>query len=93
MHISPCLSMVGKESDIDLTLTLDQALDFIFSHKVDKETLANIEVELTQFKPLGVPLAMAGNLMQMMVDRGVLTGTEVQYLSGLSTCIEALKKN
>ncbi len=92
VHISPCLSMVGKESDIDLTLTLDQALDFIFSHKVDKETLANIEVELTQFKPLGVPLAMAGNLMQMMVDRGVLTGTEVQYLSGLSTCIEALKE-
>lgn len=46
VHISPCLSMVGKESDIDLTLTLDQALDFIFSHKVDKETLANIDVEL-----------------------------------------------
>ncbi len=92
VHISPCLSMVGKESDIDLTLTLDQALDFIFSHKVDKETLASIDVELTQFKPLGAPLAMAGNLMQMMVNRGVVTDTEVQYLSGLSTCIEALKE-
>lgn len=92
VHISPCLSMVGRDSDIDLTLTLDQALDFIFSHKVDKETLASMEVELTQYKPLGAPLAMAGNLMQNMVDRGVLNSTEVQYLSGLSTCIEALKE-
>ena len=93
VHISPCLSMVGKENtDIDLTLTLDQALDFIFSHKVDKETLAGIEVDLTQYKPLGAPLAMAGNLMQIMVDRGVLTDNDVQYLSGLSTCIEALKE-
>lgn len=92
VHISPCLSMVGKDNDIDLTLTLDQALDFIFSHKVDKEALAGIDVELTQYKPIGAPLAMAGNLMQIMVDRGVLGNNDVQYLSGLSTCIEALKE-
>lgn len=58
VHISPCLSMVGKDNDIDLTLTLDQALDFIFSHKVDKEALAGIDVELTQYKPIGAPLAI-----------------------------------
>ena len=92
VHISPCLSMVGRDNDIDLTLTLDQALDFIFSHKVDKEALAEIEVELTPYKPLGAPLAIAGSLLQIMVDRGVLQNNEVQYLSGLSTCIEALKE-
>ena len=92
VHISPCLSLVGKNDDIDLTLTLDQALDFIFSHKVSMETLAEIDVELTQYKPLGAPLAMAGNLMQIMVDQGIVPLHEVQYLSGLSTCIEALKE-
>ena len=92
VHISPCLSMVGRDSDIDLTLTLDQALDFIFSRKVDKEELAKVEVELTQYKPLGAPLAMAGELMQIMVDRGVVNSNEVQYLSGLSTCIAALEE-
>lgn len=92
VHISPCVDMVGKESDIDLALTLDQALDFIFSHKVDKKALEKIDVELTQYKPLGAPLAIAGNFIQIMVERGVLTNNEVQYLSGLSTCIEALKE-
>ena len=80
VHISPCLSMLGRNNDIDLTLTLDQALDFIFSRKVDKEELAKVEVELTSHKPLGVPLAMAGELMQAMVDRGVVSTNEVQYL-------------
>ena len=70
VHISPCLSLVGKNDDIDLTLTLDQALDFIFSHKVSMETLAEIDVELTQYKPLGAPLAMAGNLMQIKLRQG-----------------------
>ncbi len=94
VHISPCLSMVGKENDIDLTLTLDQALDFIFSRKVDKEELAKAmeEVEVTQFKPVGAPLAMASGLMKQMVERGVLQNTDVQYLSGLSTCIAALEE-
>lgn len=92
VHISPCLGMVGKDCAIDLTLTLDQALDFIFSHKVDKETLDAIDVELTQHKPIGAPLVMAGNLMQIMVDRGVVAESDAQYLSGLSTCIEALKE-
>lgn len=92
VHISTCLGMVGKENGIDLTLTLDQALDFIFSHKVDKKTLEKIHVELTQHKPLGAPLAIAGSFIQMMVERGVMTSTDVQYLSGLSTCIEALKE-
>lgn len=92
VHISPCLSMVGKDNDIDLTLTLDQALDFIFSRKVDKEELAKVDVELTQHKPLGAPMAMAGELMQIMVDRGVLQSNDAQYLSGLSTCIAALEE-
>ncbi len=94
VHISPCLSMVGKENDIDLTMTLDQALDFIFSRKVNKEELANAigEVKLTQYKPLGAPLAMASGLMKSMVERGILQNTDVQYLSGLSTCIAALEE-
>lgn len=92
VHISPCLSMVGRDNDIDLTLTLDQALDFIFSHKVDKKTLSEIEVELTENKPLGAPLAIASNLMHIMVDRGVLDNNDVQFLSGLKNCMEALQE-
>ena len=92
VHISPCLSMVGKENDIDLTLTLDQAMHFIFSHKIDNEVLDAIYVELTQYQPLGTSLAMAGNLMQTMIDRGVVERNDTQYLSGISTCMEALRE-
>ncbi|MBQ2859808.1 MAG: 4Fe-4S binding protein, partial [Peptococcaceae bacterium] len=53
VHVSPCLSMVGKDNDIDLTITLDQAMHFIFSHKIDKETLEATDVVLTQYQPIG----------------------------------------
>ncbi len=92
VHISPCLSMVGRDNDIDLTLTLDQAMHFIFSHKVDQETLDAIEVEFTPYKPIGAPLAIAGKLAQTMVDRGVIDRSDTQYWSGISTCLEALRE-
>ena len=92
VHVSPCLSMVGKDSDIDLTITLDQAMHFIFSHKIEKETLDATEVELTQYRPIGAPLSIAGNLAQTLIDRNVLKRNNVQSLSGISTCLEALKE-
>ncbi|MBQ2994765.1 MAG: PAS domain-containing protein [Peptococcaceae bacterium] len=92
VHVSPCLSMVGKENDIDLTITLDQAMHFIFGHKVNKETLDAIEPELTQYQPIGAPLAIAGNLAQHLIDRDVLHRDDVQALSGISTCLEALRE-
>jgi uncharacterized Fe-S cluster-containing protein len=84
--------MVGKDSDIDLTITLDQAMHFIFSHKIEKETLDATEVELTQYRPIGAPLSIAGNLAQTLIDRNVLKRNNVQSLSGISTCLEALKE-
>jgi iron only hydrogenase large subunit-like protein len=92
VHVSPCLSMVGKDSDIDLTITLDQAMHFIFSHKIEKEALDATEVELTQYRPIGAPLSIAGNLAQTLIDRNVLKRNNVQSLSGISTCLEALKE-
>lgn len=92
VHVSPCLSMVGQESDIDLTITLDQALHFIFGYKIDKETLAQIEPTLTQYQPIGAPLAIAGNLAQTMIDRNIVERTDTQSLSGISTCLEALRE-
>lgn len=92
IHVSPCLSMVGRENDIDLTITLDQAMHFIFGHKIDKDTLAATEVTTTQYRPIGAPLAIAGNLSQTLIDRNVLKRSNVQSLSGISTCLEALRE-
>ena len=92
VHVSPCLSMVGKDNDIDLTITLDQAMHFIFSHKIDKETLEATDVVLTQYQPIGAPLAIAGSLAQTMIDRDILTRNDVQSLSGISTCLQALSE-
>lgn len=91
VHISPCLSIVGNE-EIDLTMTFDQALDFIFSYKISKEELETIEVELTQYKPIGAHLSIAGYLMEEMINRKVVSNDAVQYLSGLKTSIEALEE-
>ena len=92
VHVSPCLSMVGKDNDIDLTITLDQAMHFIFSYKIDKATLDEVEPELTQYRPIGAPLAIAGNLAQHLMDCNVLHRDDTQILSGISTCLEALRE-
>jgi len=91
VHISPCLSMIDN-SEIDLTLTFDQALDFIFSYKITPEELDKIEVSLTEYKPIGAHLALAGNLMNIMIQRNVVSSHSAQYLSGLKTCMEALEE-
>lgn len=92
VHISPCLSMVSNE-EIDLTMTFDQALDFIFSHKISKEELEKIQVDqLTEYKPLGAHISIAGTLMQTMITRNVVSADATQYLSGLKTCMEALEE-
>ena len=92
VHVSPCLSMVGKTNDIDLTITLDQAMHFIFSHKFEKDVLDATEVTLTQYRPIGAPISVAGNLLQAMIDRNAVNRNEAEYLSGISTCLEALRE-